>query len=125
MELHKDYWRSIFMIPCWYLWNWRNKALFEEGFHRPINPTETVTHLVKEIETRIWVQTNVRSPVLEIKHVQWYHREGNWIKLNCDGVYKKSNSILRCVGLLRDSTGNWVTGYPRKKGFCDALATNM
>lgn len=44
--------------------------------------------MVKEIETGSRVRNNVRFSGLEIKYVQWYRLEGNWIKLDCGGVYK-------------------------------------
>lgn len=46
---YKDQCRSIFMISCRYLWKWRNKSLFEEGFHRSDNLTGPIIHIVKEI----------------------------------------------------------------------------
>lgn len=65
-----------------------NIVLFEEGFQRLGNPTETITHLVKETEIGILLQNNVRSSVPEIKHVPLYHPKENRIKLNCDCVIK-------------------------------------
>lgn len=85
-----------------------------------------MTNLIKEIEIDICVQNNVRSSALEIKHVQLYHHhEGNWIKLNCDGVYKKYNSTAGCGGIIIDSDDNWVIGYAQKIVFCDALVMEM
>lgn len=28
-------WISVFLVTYWYLWNWMNKVVFEEGFQRP------------------------------------------------------------------------------------------
>ncbi|PNX57622.1 ribonuclease H, partial [Trifolium pratense] len=43
-------WQSIFMVACWHLWNWRNKAIFEEDFQRPNDPSQVILRMTKDIE---------------------------------------------------------------------------
>ena len=41
-------WQTTFMTTCWYLWNWRNKSIFEIGFQRPCNPTLVIQKFTRE-----------------------------------------------------------------------------
>ncbi|GAU18198.1 hypothetical protein TSUD_249000 [Trifolium subterraneum] len=52
------------------------------------------------------------------------HREG-WVKLNCDGSQNDRLGLAGCGGLLRNSDDNWLKGYSRKLGNCDALHAEM
>jgi hypothetical protein len=40
--LQKEGWKTIFMVACWYMWTWRNKAIFGEFFRRPAEPIHMI-----------------------------------------------------------------------------------
>ena len=58
-------------------------------------------------------------------YIGWKRPHGDWVKLNCGGAYKESVDIAGCGGLIRDSNGQWLKGYVRKIGTCDALYAEM
>ncbi|GAU45794.1 hypothetical protein TSUD_86970 [Trifolium subterraneum] len=59
-------------------------------------------------------------------YIGWKRPQGNWVKLNSDGAYKESClDLAGCGSLIRDSDGQWLTGYTRKIGTCDALHAVM
>lgn len=41
-----------------------------------------------------------------------------WVKCNCDGAVKNSNSISGAAGVIRDCSGNWIGGISRNIGLC-------
>jgi ribonuclease HI len=112
------------MVACWYLWTWRNKEIFEEGFQRPTDPTYVVLKMAKEIEGCFnipWI-CNQHDTIF----IGWKRPLDGWVKLNCDGSQNKNSiGLAGCGGLLRDSDGRWIKGYSRKLGDCDALHAEM
>jgi len=42
--------KTIFKTTCWFLWKWRNSAIFEEDFQRLFNLPLMIQILVKDIE---------------------------------------------------------------------------
>jgi hypothetical protein len=57
--------------------------------------------------------------------IAWQCPPEGWIKLNCDGAYKRSINLVGHGDLLRDSDGRWLKGYARKIGMCDTLHVEM
>lgn len=47
------------MIAIWFLWNWRNKMIFEEGFKWPSNPIFPILNLSKEVDNAFGLIDNV------------------------------------------------------------------
>ncbi|CAJ2630361.1 unnamed protein product [Trifolium pratense] len=118
-------WQSIFMVACWHLWNWRNKAIFEEDFQRPNDPSQVILRMTKDIEQyERTLMTGIRIQ-RETIYIGWKNPHGDWIKLNCDGAYKDSMNNAGCGGLFRDSDGRWLKGYTQRIGDCDALHAEM
>ncbi|CAJ2657953.1 unnamed protein product [Trifolium pratense] len=118
-------WQSIFMVACWHLWNWRNKAIFEEDFQRPNDPSQVILRMTKDIEQyERTLKTGIRIQ-RETIYIGWKNPHGDWIKLNCDGAYKDSMNIAGCGDLFRDSDGRWLIGYTQRIGDCDALHAEM
>lgn len=36
---------------------------------------------------------------------------GGWVKLNTDGARKSDTDLASVRGLVKDSEGNWITGF--------------
>jgi len=48
-----------------------------------------------------------------------------WVKLNCDGAWKGSDTLAGCGGLFRDSDGRWIKNCFKKIGMCDVFHAEM
>ncbi|GAU36844.1 hypothetical protein TSUD_213680 [Trifolium subterraneum] len=121
----QESWKSIFMVVCWHIWTWRNKAIFEEDFQRPNDPSQVILRMTKDIKHyKHTLMTGIRRQ-RETIYIGWKYPHGDWIKLNCDGAYKDSMNIAGCGGLFRDSDGRWLKGYTLRIGDCDALHAEM
>jgi len=46
IRVSEFWWQTTFMTICWHLWTWRNKAIFQEGFQRPDNPTYVIQNFI-------------------------------------------------------------------------------
>jgi len=61
----------------------------------------------------------------ETIYIGWMRPPIVWVKLNCDGAWKRSGTLAGCGGLLRVSNGRWIKGYFKKIGMCDAFHVEM
>ncbi|GAU47272.1 hypothetical protein TSUD_280950 [Trifolium subterraneum] len=104
----KEGWKSIFMVTCWYMWQRRNKSIFDEDFRRPSNPILVILKMVRDIDSCKHNQLIGRQRKNDTIFVGWKQPLEGWIKLNCDGAYKESLDLAGCRGLLRDSNGQWI-----------------
>ena len=43
-------WAMVFGLGCWFLWGWRNRCLFVDGYVLPGDMSGMVTRYVKEIQ---------------------------------------------------------------------------
>jgi hypothetical protein len=75
----------------------------------------------------VWSYSLTRWPQhMDTIYIGWKRPLVGWIKLNCDGDYKKSVDLGGCGELYRDSYGwRWLKGYIRKNGTCDTLRYKM
>jgi len=48
-----------------------------------------------------------------------------WIKLNCYGAWKGSDTLAGCGGLIRNSNGKWIKDYFTQIGMCDVFHAEM
>jgi hypothetical protein len=48
--MQKEEWKTIFMVACWYLRTWGNKAIFDENFQHPTNPIQVILKMAKDID---------------------------------------------------------------------------
>jgi hypothetical protein len=118
-------WHTIFMVTCWQLWTWRNKTIFEDAFNRPINPTQVILKMSREIGSCMKTNLTGMPKRMDTIFIGWNRPREGWVKLNCDGTHKSSVNLSGCGGLLRDSSGVCLVSYARKLGTCDALVAEM
>ncbi|PRQ37815.1 putative RNA-directed DNA polymerase [Rosa chinensis] len=106
-------WCVVFVFACWYIWKWRNKIIFDEEFHYPINPSNLIIDATKE-----WSSTTSKNLFLGQKAtimLHWTMPPLNWCKLNIDGARERSGKI-GAGGVLRDSSGSWISGFTANLG---------
>lgn len=116
-------WPTTFMVTAWFLWQWYNKSIFEEGFRRPHNYVETITNYVADItNTSLLHHHNYR---IDTALVRWNCPANGWFMLNIDGASKGDATDAGCGGLLRDATGRWIKGFARRIETCTTLLADM
>jgi len=74
---------------------------FEIGFQRPSNPTPIIQKFTRKIEDNTKMMH--KSPhQKETIYIGWMRPLIGWVKLNCDGVWKRSDTL---AGHWRASSG--------------------
>ncbi|XP_062028805.1 uncharacterized protein LOC133744775 [Rosa rugosa] len=82
---------------CWYIWKWRNKAIFDGEFHVPFNPCKIIIDATKE-----WTTANTSGLTFAQRttvSLHWEKPPMNWIKLNVDGA-RNHAGMISAGGLL-------------------------
>ncbi|KAF7806786.1 putative non-LTR retroelement reverse transcriptase [Senna tora] len=46
----------------------------------------------------------------------WQPPDEGWYKINCDGSYWCNSDDISCGGVIRNSHGDWITGFAKKLG---------
>lgn len=103
LSLQWHSWHTTFMVIAWFLWQWRNNSIFEEGFQHPNNEVEVILKIVDDIN-RITTLNQVNYGT-DTTLVRWKHLEEGWLKLNSDGACRDNDNQAGCRGLFRDYTG--------------------
>ena len=60
-----------------------------------------------------------------IKQIRWEKPEQGWWKLNTNGSWNAAVGSAVGGGLIRDSWGNWVTGFTRKLGSANSFIAEV
>ena len=60
-----------------------------------------------------------------IKQIRWEKPDQGWWKLNTDGSLVAALGSATGGGLIRDSKGNWVTGFTRKLGNANSFTAEV
>ena len=71
IRVYEFRWQTTFMTTCWHLWTWRNKAIFEEGFQRPNNPTYVIQSFIRTIEEVAEDHLQKNPHHKEIMYIGW------------------------------------------------------
>ncbi|KAK2382454.1 TMV resistance protein N [Trifolium repens] len=131
MNLHKDLgkvtdvrWGNVWAIDCHVLWLWRNRECHGDTRVRPTQLWQTILNMVQQYQ-----QADTNNIALLAHHkvevpIGWNRPEGDWIKLNTDGASRRNNSA-GCGGLLRNSNGQWLGGFSRHLGTCNAYIAEL
>ncbi|MCH80789.1 ribonuclease H protein [Trifolium medium] len=104
---------------------WRNKSIFKEDFQHPVDPTYVILKMAKDIDMCDHTHSTGWPQHMDTIYIGWKRPLKGWIKLNCDGAYKKSVHLSGCGGPFLDFGGRWLKGYILKIGTCNALHSKM
>jgi hypothetical protein len=104
---------------------WRNKSIFDENFWRSENLINVILKMAKDIDKYEHDHLNRGLWRMYTVYIGWKCPPKGWIKLNCDGAYKKVQDVAGCSGLLWNSYGCWIRGYTQKIGCCNASHAEM
>ncbi|KAI5339613.1 hypothetical protein L3X38_018885 [Prunus dulcis] len=102
-------WSTVFVFTCWQLWCWRNKHVFQNEDTVPFSPRQVICGAAQE-----WIKSSSNRTIGENKvqiHVAWEPPKPGQFKLNVDGSRKHVTGCIGAGGVIRDSFGDWVSGF--------------
>ncbi|PNX68268.1 ribonuclease H, partial [Trifolium pratense] len=117
-------WPSVWATGCYFLWMWRNREAHGDTRLRPAQPWNFILN---------WVDQYKRADVNDITsgtehktlvNIAWQRPEDGWILLNTDGA-SKNGVTSGCGGILRNSHGQWISGFSRNLGRCNAYLAEL
>ena len=117
-KFHIFKWSHLFIFTYWFIWKWRNKYIFDEGFHGPYNASGIIFQYITE-----WNNANMRSDdsnAQQIHLLNWEKPNLGHFKLNVDGS-RSSTSLIGAGGVIRDSSGAWIFGFMKNIGSGEVL----
>ncbi|PNY10809.1 ribonuclease H, partial [Trifolium pratense] len=112
-------WNVFWAVACYLLWIWRNKELHIEGYTRPNRPAQQVRKMAGEYIEAMKNSSIVLNRVQVASMVGWIPPKSDFIKLNTDCASKRMQ-LAGCGGVARGSQGEWIGGYAKCVGMCNA-----
>ena len=115
-------WGIIFPFGVWSLWLRLNKVVFKDNSIQKPLITET---LAKASEFAfLGAHTKVRRPTTSVQ-VRWHPPSENWFRLNSNGSSMGNLGRVGGGGIIRDSNGDWVSGYARAIGHTASVTAEL
>lgn len=113
-------WPQKFAICIWWIWKWRNEAVFNARTPTLSHKLLWITRQVLEVAAAF---AKRKTPGLHAQSgadilVSWEKPIIGWAKINVDGSCATTNGISGCGGVLRDYEGCWKGGFLYKIGCC-------
>ncbi|PRQ19701.1 putative ribonuclease H [Rosa chinensis] len=91
------------------MWKWRNKDIFDVGFHRPYNTSHIIlnatikwSHAQSKLNLVVQYCFNMFS---------WTMPDDGYVKLNVDGTRAGQSGQIGAGGVLNDHNGDWLAGF--------------
>lgn len=107
-------WTAVWITTCSTLWQWRNQQTHNLQFVAPCRPWERIVKFLNSYEVAKKSSWVVEAKCYIWKEVRWKPPAVGWITLNCDGAARATDGPSGCGGILRDSDGRWIGGYPHE-----------
>ncbi|PRQ51455.1 putative ribonuclease H-like domain, reverse transcriptase zinc-binding domain-containing protein [Rosa chinensis] len=106
-------WCGVFVYTCWYIWKWRNMAVFNGNFY-PLSISSKII-LDAANDWKIANIGSVASRRTSTIFLSWSKPPDHYFKLNVDGA-RGPNGLIGAGGVLRDHSGTWISGFSASLG---------
>ncbi|XP_021827477.1 uncharacterized protein LOC110768097 [Prunus avium] len=102
-------WPLVFVFTCWVLWKWRNNQIFNIDNEVSYEPEKIIVAAVREWYTASQVG-GTKAPKMPLL-LTWEPPELGQFKLNVDGSRRCASGSIGAEGVIRNSLGDWVSGF--------------
>ncbi|BFG15821.1 hypothetical protein CerSpe_020950 [Prunus speciosa] len=102
-------WPLVFVFTCWVLWKWRNNQIFNIDNEVSYEPEKIIVAAVREWYTASQVG-GTKAPKMPLL-LTWEPPELGQFKLNVDGSRRCASGSIGAGGVIRNSLGDWVSGF--------------
>ncbi|XP_031105595.1 uncharacterized protein LOC116010359 [Ipomoea triloba] len=113
----------LFAVAVWWIWKWRNDAIFNNCTQPLRSKMEWIKSQTQEIYTTL---SKGKSQIVTLNAYKW--EELRWskppeemTKINFDGSVEIASGKAACGGIARDCKGTWMGGFTHTIGICSPL----
>ncbi|XP_031099664.1 uncharacterized protein LOC116003863 [Ipomoea triloba] len=104
---------SLFSTTLWWIWKWRNDAIFNSVVKPLHAKTSWISTQVGEFNRAFF---RAKGPPSRIERntwqkFAWTKPQDGYVKVNVDGAVDITYHKASCGGLIRDGEGSWKQGY--------------
>jgi ribonuclease HI len=117
-------WVELWATTCHCFWNWRNKELHDEDFIRLRHPANVAMQKALEYDIAVQLNNKILNQSSTMTHIGWQPPKEGFIKLNTDGAVG-STQVAGCGGVIRGSEGEWIRGFAKSVGRCNAFVAEL
>lgn len=115
-------WSYLFPFGSWCLWLRRNRVIFRESSTCKSLMEETIS----KVDEFAFLGVNERARCPQnIIQVWWFSPPERWFKLNTDGSSLGNPSRARGGEIIRNSHGEWVSGFARAIEYTTSVAAEL
>ena len=116
-------WECVFGVAVWRLWFWRNHFMIEGNLVDSSTINMNVMARANEIH-KINTSHMSQLPRRNEMFIGWQPPTWPWCKLNTDGSVRNSWDA-GAGGVIRDSPGNWISGFCMNIGECPVVMAEL
>lgn len=103
-----------------------NKRVFGDSQYFQEHAAFVISHVRQCISAGLANQGNFKEiPLKSERLIDWVFPSGGWAKVNIDGVSKGNPGLVGGGGVIRDSTGSWLIGFPVNLGNCFSILAKL
>ncbi|KAE8696204.1 hypothetical protein F3Y22_tig00110676pilonHSYRG00210 [Hibiscus syriacus] len=119
-----DYkWNQLFGILIWKLWKNRNNVVFKGYVNSGLDAITAAKAWAKSMKD------GRRKSLMRVNnqesHSCWRAPVSGTLKLNTDGSAHPTTMEAGCGGVIRNSSGEWISGFSRNIGRCSAYLAEL
>ena len=118
-------WSTVFAMAVWWGWKWRcgnvfgvvSKCRDRVKFIKDLAKKVIIAHSLMAAKTK--ASTRVE------RQIAWTRPPEGWFKLNTDGASRGNPGLATAGGVLRNSDGEWCSGFALNIGICSATLAEL
>nr|KYP70778.1 Putative ribonuclease H protein At1g65750 family [Cajanus cajan] len=98
------------ITTMWWAWKWRNNHIFDEekwDINKVIRHAYTTMADLSFMKKSQWDSD---------ENNQWQPLANRFVKVNVDGSFNPSSSVMTIGGSIRDRNGKWLFGFSNNMG---------
>ncbi|KAF7811652.1 reverse transcriptase [Senna tora] len=112
---------TFFTYIMWHIWVARNKKVF---FSNEAFSPSSIIHLAMARAAHLVPNSKLDRMVSNVE-LSWTPPESGWFKLNVDGSCIGTHQHIAAAGIIRNSSGHWVSGIAQYIGVGNSIQAEL
>nr|KYP62772.1 Putative ribonuclease H protein At1g65750 family [Cajanus cajan] len=107
------------ITTMWWAWRWRNNHIFDE---EKWDINKVIRHVYTTMADLSFMK---KSQWDSDENNQWQPLADQFVKVNVDGSFNPSSSVMTIGGSIRDRNGKWIFGFSKNMGRGDHILAEL